>query len=160
MSTESKQTPYGVEPIKGGEKKEDCLGVRFPIYSSMRNDHSMSTLTRTTVLGDESRHRDLHGQYRHSTPTMHSPRASMPRINMGKCEWKRDQDKTNPLFFDIHRLSFSLGSHEDYSLGLCGYILLILSYALICLTFPFSLTVCLKVDNENFLYGKKTQMIE
>lgn len=40
---------------------------------------------------------------------------------------------------------FHLGSHEDYSLGLCGYILLFLSYILICLTFPFSLTVCLKV---------------
>ncbi|UJR22321.1 hypothetical protein I4U23_025383 [Adineta vaga] len=40
------------------------------------------------------------------------------------------------------------GSHEDYSLGLCGYILLFLSYALICLTFPFSLTVCLKVVQE------------
>ncbi|CAF3950789.1 unnamed protein product, partial [Adineta steineri] len=39
-------------------------------------------------------------------------------------------------------------SHEDYSLGLCGYILLILSYAIICLTFPFSLTVCLKVVQE------------
>ncbi|CAF0963356.1 unnamed protein product [Rotaria sordida] len=39
-------------------------------------------------------------------------------------------------------------SHEDYNLGLCGYILLMLSYALICLTFPFSLTVCLKVVQE------------
>ena len=41
-----------------------------------------------------------------------------------------------------------LDSHEDYSLGLCGYILLALSYVLICLTFPFSLTVCLKVSFE------------
>lgn len=49
----------------------------------------------------------------------------------------------------IHeRSTRSSNSHEDYHLGLCGYILLILSYALICVTFPFSLTVCLKVVQE------------
>lgn len=86
MSTENKQTPYGLEPIK--DRGEKCPRVRFIVDLSMRHDHSMSNLGRTTVLGDESRHRDLHGQYRHSTPTMHSPRASMPRINMGNCEWE------------------------------------------------------------------------
>ncbi|CAF1401352.1 unnamed protein product, partial [Didymodactylos carnosus] len=39
-------------------------------------------------------------------------------------------------------------SQQDYALGLCGYILLGLSYVLLCLTFPFSLTVCLKVVQE------------
>ncbi|CAF2719615.1 unnamed protein product [Rotaria sp. Silwood2] len=39
-------------------------------------------------------------------------------------------------------------SHEDYHIGLCGYILVILSYVLIFITFPFSLTVCLKVVQE------------
>jgi hypothetical protein len=45
----------------------------------------------------------------------------------------------------LYILLSRLGSHGDYNLGLCGYILLFLSYALICLTFPFSLTICLKV---------------
>ncbi|CAF1482053.1 unnamed protein product [Rotaria sordida] len=39
-------------------------------------------------------------------------------------------------------------SREDYHVGLCGYILVILSYVLIFITFPFSLTVCLKVVQE------------
>ena len=35
---------------------------------------------------------------------------------------------------------------KDYnSIGMCGYILLFLSYALIVITVPFSLTICLKV---------------
>ena len=37
---------------------------------------------------------------------------------------------------------------EDYNpepLGLCGWILTVLSYVLVVLTFPFSLCVCLKV---------------
>lgn len=63
---------------------------------------------------------------------------------------KRDKKKFSVVSRYIS-FFFSLGSHADYSLGLCGYILLILSYVLICLTFPFSLTVCLKVDNENFV---------
>jgi hypothetical protein len=46
------------------------------------------TSTGRMLIGDENRHRELHGQYRHSTPTMHSPRVSIPRIPIG-----------NPSFF-------------------------------------------------------------
>jgi hypothetical protein len=35
------------------------------------------------VIGDETRNRELHGQYRHSTPTMHTPRPSMYKIDSG-----------------------------------------------------------------------------
>ncbi|CAF5191958.1 unnamed protein product, partial [Rotaria magnacalcarata] len=58
----------------------------------------------------------------HSLPTTHNPRLSASKIN--RC------------------------AHQDYDIGLCGYILLVLSYAIILLTFPFSLTVCLKVVQE------------
>jgi len=60
--------------------------------------------------------------------------------------------QTIDRFFLNKYISFCLGSSEDYNIGLCGYILLILSYALICLTFPFSLTVCLKVELVFFLF--------
>jgi len=106
------------------------------------------------VMGDENRHRELHGQYLHPTPTTHSPRVSMqsprvsiPRIYIGNHILLRWNKQSFFFFFLlINTFLFSLGSHEDYSLGLCGYILLFLSYVLICLTFPFSLTVCLKVE--------------
>jgi hypothetical protein len=38
------------------------------------------------VMGDENRHRELHGQYLHPTPTTHSPRISMhsPRVSFSR----------------------------------------------------------------------------
>jgi hypothetical protein len=44
---------------------------------------TITTSNNRMIIGDENRHRELHGQYRHSTPTMHSPRISVPRIYMG-----------------------------------------------------------------------------
>lgn len=82
-----------------------------------------------------------------SGPPTHFSKTSIIRTHHGKRKSFFCISHLNLLHF-IKLISsfFCLDSHEDYSLGLCGYILLILSYALICLTFPFSLTVCLKVS--------------
>jgi len=34
-------------------------------------------------IGEENRNRELHGQYRHSTPPSHSPKPSMLRLHSG-----------------------------------------------------------------------------
>ncbi|CAF0826245.1 unnamed protein product [Didymodactylos carnosus] len=74
-----------------------------------------------------------------------------------KLGWKLDDERrrkrpqNNNNFLNENRepgTVISYYSHQDYALGLCGYILVGLSYVLICLTFPFSLTVCLKVVQE------------
>jgi hypothetical protein len=35
------------------------------------------------IIGEEHRNRELHGHYRHPTPTIHTPRLSMPKIHSG-----------------------------------------------------------------------------
>lgn len=80
MPTVNKQTPYGPEERKRSSNSR-IISI-IDLYRWDRRDNIMSNLGKT-IGGDEYRHRDLHGQYRHPTPTMHSPRASMPRINMG-----------------------------------------------------------------------------
>ncbi|CAM4971671.1 unnamed protein product [Rotaria socialis] len=74
------------------------------------------------AIREENRSREIQELSVHSLLTTHNPRLSASRIN--------------------HR------AHQDYDIGLCGYILLVLSYVIILLTFPFSLTVCLKVVQE------------
>lgn len=105
------------------------------------------------VIGDVHRNQELHEQYRHHRPVIDTPPTTMAkmhsgnRISCGLPSSARLGVESGAYSRSDARLSLSsLGSHEDYHLGLCGYILLILSYALICLTFPFSLTVCLKVS--------------
>ena len=79
------------------------------------------------MMGDENRHRELHGQFRHSaTPTMHSPRISMPRIYMGNhrlLTWNK-QSFFDKSIFVCFRFSWRLQSRSLW---------IYLTYFIICI---------------------------